>query len=779
MNKSFLKQKRTHIILLISLLTFTLGQAQKNPTDYVNVFTGTSNSRWMLFPGPSMPFGMVKLSPDNQENVWNGGYEYSIGSISGFSHIHGMSLSGVSYMPFVGDPIAGAEYPRLFPGPPDGPFGTMWTAGYRSRYDKRTETGKPGYYSVHLIDYDVEVELTATKRTGMIRMTYPKTDESHLLLDFDPPTEEITEILGVKFSKINEREIEGAITSKNGYSGEITVFFRSKFNKNISSIDAWHYDAYSGKSVSYGTDWRRNCNITKDVETFEAKAKSGVILNFGATDGEQITATTGISFVSLDNAALNLETELKPFNYDFDKVVAWAQEEWNQLLSAVELKGSEENKEKFYTDFYRTFTGKNLMSDVNGEYIDMCEKVQTLTAPADAVYSGDAFWGTQWNLAPLWTLLAPSYANSMVNSLLEMQRHGGWIPEAPVGLEYSPIMGAQHQNSLIIGSYLKGISQFDPNTVFEMIKHDYTTPGIEHPCGGYAGNRHAKEYMEYGYVPEEAGPASNTMEYAYDDWCLGQFALALNKKADAKFFLKRSENYKNLFDKETKYFRRKHIDGSWVEPFDPFKMGTEGGWNGPGYMEGNAWIFSWFVPQDLPGLVKLLGKETFNQRLEEGFEKGYVDLTNQPNVQAPFLFNYSGEPWLTQKYSRMVANEFFNTSPYSGWIGEEDEGQMSAFYCLISMGLFDMTGGCTLEPYYDLSSPVFDEVTLHLNPKFYKGKTFTIKTENNSAENDYIQSISLNGKPVHQAKIDHKDVIAGGELTIKLGKEPNKKYWKD
>jgi predicted alpha-1,2-mannosidase len=311
-----------------------------------------------------------------------------------------------------------------------------------------------------------------------------------------------------------------------------------------------------------------------------------------------------------------------------------------------------------------------------------------------------------------------------------------------------------------------------------MIKHDYTTPGTDYPGGGYAGDRQMKGYMKYGYVPDEDGPASNTMEYAYDDWSLGQFALVLKKKSDAQFFLNRSENYKNIFDKNTGYVRRKHQDGTWVEPFDPLKYGTTGGWNGPGFMEGNAWVYTWFVPQDLPELVKMLGKDTFNQRLEEGFKKGYVDLSNEPNLQAPFLFNYSGKPWLTQKYSRMVANDFYNTSQLTGWVGEEDEGQMSSFYCLISMGLFDMTGGCAAQPYYDLSSPVFDEVTIHMDPKYYSGKTFVIRTINNKPGNDYIQSISLNGKKIYQPRIDHKDVVNGGELIIELGKEPNKDYWK-
>ncbi len=263
------------------------------------------------------------------------------------------------------------------------------------------------------------------------------------------------------------------------------------------------------------------------------------------------------------------------------------------------------------------------------------------------------------------------------------------------------------------------------------------------------------------------------MEYAFNDWCLSEFAAALNKKKDAKFFLDRSKNYENIFDTEKGYIRRKHKDGSWYADFDPMRMGTEGGWNGPGYMEGSSWLFTWFVPQDLPNLIKLMGKDEFNRRLEEGFEKGYVDLTNQPNLQAPFLFNYSGKPWLTQKYSRMVANKFFSTSPYTAWLGEEDEGQMSALYCLLSMGLFEMKSGSSVEPYYDLSSPVFDEIVIHLDPKYYLGDQFTIKVANNSPDNNYIQSASINGGKLYKPKILHEDIVKGGALLIELGNTPN------
>ncbi|TDG37291.1 glycoside hydrolase family 92 protein [Pedobacter changchengzhani] len=765
--------KKTPVLLFVLLSTLT-AFAQKLPIDYVNVFAGTSNSRWMLFPGPSQPFGMVKLSPDNQGNVWNGGYEYSVNSISGFSHLHGYGLSGVSYMPFVGDLKFGEEYYKLFPGPPDGPFGNMWTAGYRSRYEKESEKGSPGYYSVHLTDADATVELTATDRCGMIRTTFPKSDKSTILLDFNPPTEESSEILACTFKKVNNMLIEGSITFKNNNTNGTTVFFQSKFSKPITSTDSWEYEKYTGTQQTYGIDFRKKCNVNKNITSFISKGQTGIILHFNTNKGDQVITSTGLSFVSIENAGLNLRTELGTLNYDFDKVVSQSKETWKKLLNKIELKGKEADKAKFYTNFYRSFTGKNMMSDVNGEYLDQCGKVEKVQAPADAVYSSDSMWGTQWSLTPLWTLVSPKYANSFANSLIELQRVGGWIPQSPVSLKYALVMAGQHQNALLISAYQKGIAQFDPKKVYEMIKHDYTTPGEKQPCGGFAGNIYMKDYMDYGYVPDEVGATSHTMEYAFDDWCLSQFATALNKKADAKYFLNRSKNYENIFDKSTGYIRRKHKDGTWSKDADIFKMGTDGGWNAPGFMEGNAWIYTWFVPQDLPNLIKLMGKTEFNRRLEEGFEKGYVDLTNEPNMQAPFLFNYSGEPWLTQKYTRMVANKFFSTSPYTAWVGEEDEGQMGALYCLMSMGIFEMKSGCSVEPYYDLSSPVFDEIKINLDKKYYPGGSFTIKVENNGDGNDYIQSAIINGKKVENYQLLHKDIVKGGELKIVLGNTPNK-----
>jgi len=756
--------------LVLALQLSVYSQNQKLPVDYVNAFTGTSNSRWMLFPGPTMPFGMVKLSPDNQNAEWNGGYEYTVGSISGFSHLHAMSISGVSLMPVTGNV-------KFYPGEPDGPFGNMWTSGYRSRIDKATEKASPGYYGVNLIDYNILAEMSSTTRCGMLQFTYPQSQNAHIILNYGFFPEEKCEIKEAYAKKISDTEIEGSIHQSNAYVKNFTVYYVIQLNKPLESIDGWTTDETTPVIPLYGLDWKRPRKKQTKVTEFREKGSCGIVMNFKTVKDEKVILRTGISFVSIENARQNLQKEMEPFGWDLKAVVDNARKTWNDVLGGIEITDrNENNKEKFYTNLYRSFTAKSIFNDGNGQYRDMCDNVQQLPSGTDAVYSSDGFWGGQWDLAPLWTLVTPKYASSWVHAYLEIADKQGWIPEAPTGLHYAPIMGAQHHNSLIISSYQKGIRDFDAEKAFKAIKHDLTTQGIEHPCGGFAGNRQMKPYMDLGYVPEESGPVSSTMEYAYDDWAAGQYALALDKKDDYTFFNKRSENWRNVFDPGTGFIRRKHRDGKWVEPFDPFQRGTVGGWNGPGYMEGDAWIYTFFVPQDVPGLINLLGKNKFNQRLEEGFEKDYVDLTNEPNLQAPFLFNYSGKPWLTQKYTRYVMDSLYNTSPYTGWLGEEDEGQMSSYFVMMSMGMFEMDGGCAVKPFYDLSAPYFDKSVIHLDPKYYKGKTFTIKTVNKTDKNIYIQSVKLNGKPLDLPVLYHSDIVKGGEIVFELGPEPNKNW---
>jgi predicted alpha-1,2-mannosidase len=731
----------------------------------------------MLTPAASLPFGLVKLGPDNQTNVWNGGYEYSVNSISGFSHLHAMCLSGVSLMPVTGPIEYNPGMFRVFPGAPDGPFGTMWTSGYRSRIDKATERGSPGYYSVELLDHHVKAELTATLRTGMMRLTYPATAEAHLLLDFAFPTEELCEIHEAVATLTGPGELSGHIRQSNNYTGEYTVYFVLRSDQPFASLDAWQRQPFTPDSVSYGTDWRAPVKYERGLTTFTGHDHCGVVMNYKTSAGEQILFRTGISLVSTEQARRNLDTELPPGASDFASVVRHARQAWSKLLASIEVEGATaEQRTMFYTCLYRAYGAKSVINDADGTYRDMNGQLQKLTAPDAAIYSSDALWGAQWTLFPLWTLNSPTLASSWVHFFLEAADRGGWIPEAPVNGAYSPVMVAQHQQSLIVSSWQKGIRDFDAERAWRAIKHDLTTPGIAVPNRGFAGNRHLAAYLEHGYVPEEVGPTSNTFEYAYDDWAAAQFARALAHLDDAKVLEARSENWRNSINPVTKYAQRRHADGRWVEPADLFHFGTEGGWNGPGFVEGNAWIYTLFVPQNPRGLIDLVGRDEFNRRLQEGFAKGFVDLTNEPNLQAPFLFNYSGQPWLTQKFTRQCLVEDYDSSPLRGWIGEEDEGQLSALYVLWAMGLFELDGGCAVKPTYDLSSPLFDRVVIHLDPHYYSGKDFVIEAHHNSPANVYIQSARLNGQPLNRSWIYHADIVAGGKLEFEMGPQPNRAW---
>ena len=751
------------------------------PVDRVKVLAGTSNSRWQLYPGAAVPFGMVKLSPDNQGNVWNGGYEYSVSSISGFSHLHAMGLSGLSLMPVVGRLQVDPTSSRFHPGAPDGPFGSMWTAGYRSRIDKATETASPGYYGVTLLDYGVRAEASATTRVGYLRLTYPKTDQAHLFIDFDFPTEERNEILGVDFRRTGPAEFEGHVRQRNQYAGTHDLYFVVQLSLTPQAVSTWRNGEPNGTETNYGVDWRRPVDVKPLDGAFRGGARTGAVLDLPPmAAGTVVTVRSALSFVDIAGARANLAEETAAPGWDFGKVVTAARARWAALLGAVEV--SDENPARadtFYTALYRTAAGKSVMNDVDGRYRAFDGTVARLGrrsgTGADAVYSSDSVWGTQWNLAPMWTLLAPATAVSFANSLLELQRHGGWIPQAPVNLRYSPIMVAQHQNTLIVSALQKGLKGIEAAAAYRAMRHDLTTPGMSLPDGQYAGDRQLAAYLAHGYVPAEAGPTSNTLEYAYDDYCMAEFARARREKADAALFTRRAGSWRNQFNPLTGFMQPRRADGGFVTPFDPGLFGTVGGWNGTGFVEGTAWTYSHWVPHDVPGLVALVGRERFNRRLEAGFENGEVDLTNQPGLQSPWLFNYSGEPWLTQKWTRRIVDDHYDTSPWRGWQGEEDEGQLTAYYVLLSLGLFEMDGGCAVRPSYDLSSPAFRRAVIHLDPKHYGGGTLVIETEG-PRDAVYIQSAAFNGRPLTAPRIDARLLTGGGVLHYVLGREPNRRW---
>lgn len=738
---------------------------QKQPVDYADPLVGTSESRWMLNPGANMPFGMVQLSPDNQGTDWKAGYEYTLSSISGFSHIHSWTMAGLSVMPTVG-----MLNPKIYP--PDAPSTTGQTAGHRSRIDKSTEKASPGYYSADLINYGIKAEITSTTRGGFFKFTFPESNEVHVMFNLLFPAEYPFIVTDAKVTRVSDTEIEGYSKQqsgnfmKEGGFNDYTVHFVARFNKPFKAFGGWN-----------------GAKINKTDNHIEGSGDVGGYVDFDTKDGEVVLLQTGISYVSIEQARLNLNQEMNPFKWDFEAAHQFARDTWNNLLSKIKVEDKNElNKKKFYTNLYRAFCARSILSDVNGKYVDVCENVRQLDDPNSPVFGCDAFWNTFWNLNQLWTLVTPDIANKWVKSELEMYKYGGWLPRGPAGFEYSGIMEASHEISLIVSAYQKGIRNFDVNLAYEAMLHQQTTNGIKHPCSGQAGNYDLTTYMALGYIPQ-TGRTSNTLEFAYDDWCVSQMAKALGKTGDYEKFTKRANNFQNIFDPETKYMRPKSKDGFWLAKFDPIHTG--------GYTEGNAWQYTFFVPHDVNKIVSLIGADEYNKRLSSGFESSaklnfnavgdrmeqvYINHGNQPNMQAAYLFNYSGKPWLTQHWAREIMNKFYGTNPYNGWPGDEDEGQMGAWFSMSAMGLFQMNGGAAEKPIYEIGSPLFEKVTITLDDKYYKGKTFVIEAKNVSDKNRYIQSATLDGKPLTKPWFYHSDLVDGGKLILKMGDKPNENW---
>ena len=771
-------------VLLTALFLLQNTALAKEPADYVDPLIGTSTSRWMLYPGPSMPFGLVKLSPDNQNQSWKAGYEYIIENVAGFSHIHSWVMGGVLLMPTTG-PL------QTVPGDQNAP-----DEGYRSRIDKESETAEVGYYSVELTDYDIRAELTATTRTGIHRYTFPKGEAGRVLIDLKIPTEYGFNLDWGSVRQVNDHELEG-FSIQHTYDhfsnllNEYTVHFVIQFNRPYHSFGGWEGDKQFTKvSQVYG------------------HGDLGCYVHFDGETDEPVIAKVGISLVSIDQARLNLEAETGPYGFDFDAIRAMNHQTWNELLSTIEIEGgTETDRTKFYTNFYRSYAARTILSDVNGKYVDMCEQVQQLEDPNSPVYGCDAFWNTFWNLNQLWALATPDVANQWVKSLLEVYDKGGWLPKGPTGFEYSSIMVASHEVALINSVYQKGIRDYDVEKAYQAMKHVQTTPAQAHPCGGLVGNRNLKGYMKHNYVPhgeqthlhhfgmENEGPVSNTLEYCFDDWNVAQMAKALGKEEDYYYFRERAKNYQNVFDPSIGYMRPKYADGSWG-PLDGVVAEKEEswGWSGTGFIEGNSWQYTWFVPHDVHGLVALMGKDEFNQRLEEGFVQSSetnfnaegdlfynypINHGNQPNMQAAYLFNYSGMPWKTQHWAREIMDKYYGDGPIDGWPGDEDQGQMGAWFVMSAMGLFQMEGGGSVEPFYEIGSPLFEKVTLHLDHDYYPGGTFVIEAKNASQENRYVQSAMLDGEPLEKPWFYHRDLVDGGRLVLEMGPEPNPDWGSD
>lgn len=753
------------LYLFLLVMYSSIAQTPKQPIDYVDVFMGTSNSRWMLGPYAARPFGMVQLGPDNQGDQWMGGYEYAINSVSGFSHLHAWTMAGLRLMPTTTDLV-------LEDRPVDAPY-KGGNSGYHSRILKESEKGFPGYYSVYLYDHEVKAEMTATTRCGFQKYTFPKKKESRILVDLLLPSEYSIEINSAQITKVSDTQIEGyadCSTIKERWNN-YRLHFVLQFSKPFKTMNGWN----EGKEKN-------------DINEISGKNDIGVYVVYETQKDEAIMVKSGLSMVSIEQARLNLETELSPFGWDFEAAVENARNDWAKTLSTIIVEGDNEmDKMKFYTNLYRVYAAKQTWNDVNGKYVDPCENVQQLPKGID-IYGGDAFWNTFWNHNALLSLVSPDITKNWVETQLELFDKTGWTCKGPTGLEYSGIMEGSHEMAQMLSAYQKGIYTENPEKLYQAMKKNVTVEGVFHECGGQAGNPGLDDYVAYGYMPMDKGMTNKTLDYAFDDWCVAQMAKAVGNKKDYKYFFKRSKNYKNSFHPELRFAVPKNSQGQWKENYSPF--------DNDNFIEGNGWQYSFYVPHDIPGVVDIMGKDLFNRRLEEGFKKSeehkfaahaldrtegrpskyYINHGNQVNMQAAWLFNYSGKPWLTQKYTRAIMETYYGSTPYHGWEGDEDEGQMGAWFVMSSLGFFEMNGGGDEDPVMDIGSPLFEKITIHLDQGFYKGNEFVIEAKNSSKENVYVQSAELNGKSINNCRIKFKDVVNGGKLVLSLGPSPNKQW---
>jgi len=651
--------------------------------------------------------------------------------------------------------------------------------GYRSRVDRNKEQAPIGKYAIMLEDYGINAEVTATTRCSFQRYTFPKDrKEARILIDLHIPAEYDYRIPAMMIRKVSDTRIEGfcdTFTPDVWYKGthqEFKLHFVIEFDNPIRRFGGWIDD-----------------NIVINKTSFQAKdvKDGGAWVEFDHQKNNVVQARVGISLVSIANAAENLKTEItKPFGWSFDRVVQAQLDTWNNLFDRVKITTADRNeKVRFYNNFYRAICSRNIWSDVNGEWIASDGSKQKFTNPDHLALGCDAFWNTFWNLNQFWNLVTPEWSNRWVNSQLGMYDAGGWLAKGPAGMKYIPVMVAEHEIPLIVGAYQMGIRDFDAQKAFEACKKMATTQGQPVP-GGYAGFRDLTPYLEHGFVPMDKGRFSNGMEYSYDMWTIGQFAKALGKKDDYKLFDDRGGWWRNSMNPKNGYCHVRTSDGKWVEPFDPMGSNVD-----KQYVEANAWQMSFFVPQDVPGLADFMGRERFIHRLDSGFVTSYPVRFNAPNDQYwdycvvqgnqqsmhfAFLFNWVGRPWLTQKWSRAIIERYYNTGKANAYLGDEDQGQMSAWFLMAAMGLFQVDGGCRVEPIYEIASPIYERIEIDLGGQFGRGQKFVITARNTSRNNKYVQSATLNGKRLTSFKFPASQLLKGGELVLVMGPKPNKSW---
>lgn len=722
--------------------TFTSGKEFK-PSEYVNPYIGTGG-HGHVFLGASVPFGAVQVGPTNIVKGWDwcSGYHYSDSVVIGFPQMHlsgtGIGdLGDVLIMPYTGKI-------RTNHGSQENP-----TTGYGSHYTHAHETAKPGYYAVQLEDYNIKVELTASERVGFHKYTFPAGQEGHIIVDlkegigWDAPVETFIQ-------KKDEYTLVGYRYSK-GWAEDQRLWFAIKSNVPVKD-----FVVFDGDKQLSGTEGK-------------GKTIKGVI-NFDKAPAEAMLKV-GISPVSSENALANINSEIP--SWDFAGTVKTATAKWNKELSKIQLQTKDTaNRSIFYTAMYHTMIGPALFNDHDRSYRGTDKKAYP--NPGFDNYTVFSLWDIYRSCAPLYTLTQPERVSSFVNSMLTIYKQQGKLPIWPlVGSETNCMVG-YHAVPVIADAYLKGYKGFNINEAFEAMKTSATRDDLG-----------MKDIKAKGYIPadKEYESVSKAMEYAIDDWCIAAVAKKLGRTADFEYFSKRAGYYKNYFDSTIKFVRPRMDDGSFKTPYDPFHSIHEKG----DFTEGNGWQYTWLVPQDVEGLISLMGgDDAFTKKLDSLFVasgdmgaeasndiSGLIGMYahgNEPSHHVTYMYAYAGNQWKTSEKVRQVMRDFYTTTP-EGLAGNEDVGAMSSWYVLSSLGFYPVNPAKGI---YVFGSPLFEKASL----KVQGGKTFNVETINNSAENIYIQQITLNGKPYKNSYIRHADILKGGTLKITMGNKPNYDFGK-
>lgn len=598
------------------------------------------------------------------------------------------------------------------------------------------------------------------------------------MIDLHIPAEYDYRIERVSVRRVSDRRIEGVchqLTPRprvwsNDVDQQYVLHFVMEFDRPIKRIGGWKNDV----------------TFVGDCLTGDSLKDAGMYVEFDTKACATVQMRTGVSLVSVANAAQNLKEEITDrFGWSFERVVDNQRTVWNDIFNRMVISTDDRReKVRFYTNMYHALC-RNLWSDRNGEWVGPDEQVRRFTNPDHVALGGDAFWNTFWNLNQFWNLVTPEWSSRWVNSELAMYDANGWLAKGPAGMEYIPVMVAEHEIPLMVSAWQMGIRDFDGDKALEAMVKMQTTPAA-HVAGGFAGNRDLVPYLRYHYVPWQKGRYSNSLEYSYDDWTVAQMARALGRKDIETEFAERGTWWRNAFNTESGFAEMRDTTGAFIADFDPFRTGAN-----RHYVEGNAWQLSFFVPQDVPALVDLIGRDAFVKRLEWGFEASepwrynapndaYWDYPvvqgNQQSMHFPFLFNWAGYPWLTQKWARSVADRYYGYGIANAYLGDEDQGQMSAWLIMAAIGLFQTDGGCRVDPIYEIASPMFRRVEIDLGRRYGRGDKFVIEAQGASRRNVYVQQATLNGRPLNSFCFPASELLKGGRLELVMGPEPNKAF---